>query len=444
MKIAVFGLGYIGNVTAACFAKLGHEVIGVDVVNSKIDSINEGKGAIKEKGLDSMIYSAVKRNKLIATKDTKYAVLNTDIAFVCVGTPSKRNGDIDLDILKSACKEIGESLKEKPEEYTVVIRSTMLPGSLDIVREIIEKYSSKKIGFDIELVANPEFLREGTAIKDFFEPPFVIVGADKKEVGRRILRLYEGVGGKKIIVKPELAQMIKYANNSFHALKITFANEIGAVCKSLGVDSRKLMQLFCEDDQLNISKYYLKPGFAYGGSCLPKDVAALRHNGRKQGLELPLIDSIIDSNISQIIRAIKIIEATGKKNIGILGITFKADTDDIRSNPILLVINKLINKKYNVKIYDSLINSENISSITRSYRKEVDDLINHYNLKEKITDISKLFTDIDGLLKQEVIVISNRDEKLREYLKRLSDKQIVIDLQNIFNKNDTPAKYISL
>ena len=443
MKVSIFGLGYVGVVCAACFAKLGHKITGVDVIDYKIDAINKGKAPLEEKGLNNLLKEQVYLNRLSATKNVKDAILNTDISFICVGTPPKKNGDLDLSILKTVCEEIGVVLKEK-NYHIIVIRSTMFPGSFEILKNILEKCSGKKQGRDFDLLTNPEFLREGSAIKDFFNPPYIIVGTDNKSAGKIVLNSYSKIKTKKFLVKPDLAQMIKYANNSWHALKVTFANEIASICKEKNINSKKLMGLFCEDYQLNISPYYLTPGFAYGGSCLSKDTAALKNISQKLNLKTPVIDSISKSNMEQINRAIKLIVSKGKKKIGILGLTFKPNTDDIRGNPILFVINYLLNQKYNLKVFDSLIDASNIKKINNSYRKEIFDLINRENLKDKIEDISRLFSDLDDALNQDVIIISNRDKSLKKYLINLPKEKIIIDLQNTFNQSDFTAKYETL
>ena len=443
MKISVFGLGYVGSVTAACFAKIGHEVIGVDIVDYKIDAINKGKAPVEEQNLSQLIADQVKKKRLFALKETEKAIKESEISFICVGTPPKRNGDIDLSALKRVCEQIGNALKNK-KQHLIVFRSTLFPGSIKVLQSVLEISSGKKAGKDFSIAYNPEFLREGSAIKDFFAPPFIIVGSENKEVCKKVLSCYKGIKSKKILVKPELAQMLKYASNSWHALKVSFANEIGSICKNLGINGKKLMGVFSEDNQLNISPCYLKPGFAYGGSCLPKDLSALKINAKKLKINTSLIDSISESNLEHINRAVKLIELTGKKKVGILGLTFKADTDDIRGNPILLVINRLLNKKLEIKIFDKLISKTNIKRINKSYRKEIFDLISRENLKEKVNSLSNLFTTLDSVLKQDIIIISNRDESLKEHLKKLSSKQIIIDLQNIFDKEDSEAKYISL
>jgi len=440
MNISVFGLGYVGMVSSACLAKIGHNVIGVDIIDYKIESLNNGISHIAEKGLNELVSEQVSKKKLSATKNAEEAILKTDITFVCVGTPPKENGDMDFSAIEKSCSEIGRALRKK-KSHIIVIRSTMFPGSFERVKDIIEKNSGKKYGKDFHLATNPEFLREGTAIKDFFNPPYIIIGSEDKQTGEKVMEVYGAIKTKRFIVNPNIAQMIKYASNSFHALKVSFANEIGAVCNKMNIDSKDLMSLFCEDNQLNISSYYLKPGFAYGGSCLPKDLAALKNSAAKLGIDCPVLNSISKSNLKHIERAVELIKSTGKKKIGILGLAFKPDTDDIRGNPILFVINKLLDAGYEIKIFDRIINESDIEAINESYRKEVYDLVNMENLKEKVGSISSLFSDRDSVLKQDIILISNRDPSLKDCLKSLSKNQIFIDLQNIYNKNDTNAEY---
>jgi len=443
MRISIFGLGYIGAVCIGGFAELGHSIIGVDVIQHKIDAINGGEAPLKEKGLNELIYRGVKRGLVSATNNTEKAVLNSDISFICVGTPPKKNGEIDLSFLKKVCQEIGAALKKK-KQHLIVIRSTMLPGSLEILKKIIEENSGKIEGKDFNITTNPEFLREGSAIKDFFNPPYIVVGAYNFEIGKKVLAVYGNIKTKKFVVKPELAQMIKYTNNSWHAIKVSFANEIGILCKAQNIDSKKLMELFCEDTQLNLSSYYLKPGFAYGGSCLPKDIAAIQQRAKKMKISIPLINAASKSNLEQINRAVDLIKATKKKKIGILGITFKADTDDIRGNPVLLVINRLINQGYEVKIYDTIVSKINLNTISKSYRKEVFDLISKEDLKENVNEIKSLFTTAESILNQEVIIISNRDESNQKLLKGINDKKIIVDLQGILNKSIIKARVVSL
>jgi GDP-mannose 6-dehydrogenase len=440
MKISVFGLGYVGTVTAACFAKLGHKVVGVDIVKYKIDSINNGNSPIKEKGLDQLVKTQVKQGALFATENLKEAVLNTEISFICVGTPPLKSGDMNISILKKVCREIGASLKEK-KYHLIVIRSTIFPGSLEVLKQIFEEASGKICEKDFDIVVNPEFLREGSAIRDFLNPPYILVGSERISACRAAMNSYKGIKARKFIVRTGAAQMIKYVNNTWHAIKVTFANEVGAICKKKNIDSKKLMKLFCEDKDLNLSSYYLMPGFAFGGSCLPKDASALMKNSESLGIKIPLINAIMESNREHVTRALDLIKSKGKKNIGFLGLTFKPDTDDIRGNPILAVINKLIDEKYSIKIFDRLIDKSNIKLLDKSYRKEIFDLLMREDLKTKIQGISNLFSDLESVLKQDIIVISNRDLILKGYLKSLPKGKIIIDLQNLFSDPSFKADY---
>ena len=308
MKISVFGLGYVGCVTAACFARK-HDVIGVDIVKEKVDAINKGFAQIKEKNLDNLIKKAVKKKKLSATTNARKAILNSDISFLCIGTPSKKDGSINLDYLIKVCKEIGKILREK-KHHIIIIRSTIFPGSSKKLAKIIEKASGKKEGKDFDIAINPEFMREGAAIEDFFAPSFIVIGTKNKKVSKIIKKIYSSVSVKArvFIVDIGVAEMIKYVNNSFHALKVTFTNEIASVCKQLEIDSKKIMEIFCSDKKLNLSSYYMKPGFAYGGSCLPKDLLALKKEAWNLKIKTPVLDVIAKSNFEQINRAIKLIK----------------------------------------------------------------------------------------------------------------------------------------
>jgi len=427
MNISIFGLGYVGVCSAACFAKMGHNVIGIDITKYKIDCINRGKSPVYEKGIDKLVKTQVKSGRLKATSNIKEAIMSSDISFICVGTPPKKNGDADISTLKKVLKDIVKITKDKPN-HIIVIRSTIFPGTLKLLKNIIK---------DSKVAVNPEFLREGTAIEDFFNPPFILIGSDNLSIATIILSIYSKFDADKFIVSPNTAQMIKYTSNSFHALKISFTNEISSICKRLNIDSKQVMQLFCEDKQLNISSYYLKPGFSYGGSCLPKDLAALNNNVKRLNIKCPIINSISKSNNNQIERAVKLIESIKSKSIGIIGLAFKADTDDVRGNPVILVINKLANKGYNIKIFDK--DTNNIKSICESYRKEIFDLVNKSNMKNNIKDISTLFSDIKSTLKQDIIIISKRDRSLIKYISKLKSNQYLIDLQNIFGDLETKA-----
>lgn len=421
---------------------MGHKVIGVDIIDYKVSSINQGIAPIEEKGLQEIIHHQVwKKKSIYATKNVQEAINNTELSFVCVGTPPKPNGDMDFTAIEKTCFSIGEAIRNK-KEHIIVIRSTMFPGSFERVKEILEESSGKKCGKDFYLLTNPEFLREGTAINDFFNPPMIIIGSEKEDkLAKKVLAIFEDIDCKKWIVSPNLAQILKYANNSWHALKVCFANEMGSICNKTNINSKLLMELFCDDTQLNISSYYMMPGFAYGGSCLPKDLAMLKNNAKKRNIDCPILNSISKSNLAHIQRAIDAIKFIGNKKIGILGISFKAGTDDIRGNPILLVINRLISAGYNIKIFDPIVGKENSSAINLSYRDEIFDLICMENLKEKVNDIDKLFSKESEVLKQDVIIIANRDKSFVECLKALPKNKIVLDLQNIYSKDDTSADY---
>jgi len=440
MKISIFGLGYVGVVSAACFAELGNEVIGVDISDYKVDTVNNKESPIAEQGLSELIAKQVEQGRLIATKDYKKAVLETDVSFICVGTPPKDSGDLDLSILERVCSQIGSVLQEK-ENHIIVIRSTIFPGSFEKLKKILEESSGKIYGKNFNLITNPEFLREGTAVKDFFEPPVIVIGSENEIIAQKVLEFYKDISSQKFIVEPSVAQMIKYVSNSFHALKISFTNEISRICKKLNINDKKLMEIFCADSQLNISPYYMKPGFAYGGSCLPKDTVALKNNAQKLGVQIPIIDSIEESNFEHINEAIKLIKSQNKKRIGFLGIAFKKNTDDIRGNPLLLVINTLLNEGFNIKIWDKIVKKENISRLNKSYRKEIFDLVIRRDLKQKIEDLSSLITDKEETLNQDVIIISTRDKSLKQELQNLSSEKIIIDLQNLFEPKDFSAKY---
>ena len=438
MQISVFGLGYVGIVTSACLAKMGHKITGVDIIDYKLKTINEGSCPIEEKNLPQLMHQQWMKGRITATKNVKEAITNTDISFVCVGTPPLANGDMDFSAIEKTCIAIGEALKLKLKPHVVVIRSTMFPGSFEKVKEIIEKTSGKKCN----LLTNPEFLREGTAIEDFFNPSTIIIGAEKdnQKTAKEVLKLFKAIDTNKWIVSVNIAQMIKYINNSWHANKVCFANEIGAICNSMELDSKQIMNLFF-DEELNLSPYYMSPGFAYGGSCLPKDLAMLKNNAKKRNVDCPLLNSISKSNLAHIERAINLIDSLGKKKIGILGISFKANTNDLRGNPILYVINRLVSDGYNVKLFDPILGKEDANLINQSYRNEIFDLINMENLKDKVNDIAKLFTTEKELLKQDVIIVANRDKSYKKCLSKLSSKQIFIDLQNIYTAKDTKAVY---
>jgi GDP-mannose 6-dehydrogenase len=353
----------VGAVSAGCLANDGHEVVGVDPVSTKVDLINRGQSPIVEKDVGEIIAATVHAGRLRATSDPIEAVRDTQLSFVCVGTPSQPNGNLDLRYIRRICEQIGEGLKNKEAYHTVVIRSTILPGTMrKIVIPTLEEFSGKKATVDFGVCNNPEFLREGSAVKDFRCPPMTVIGEVDQASGNALASLYKHIEAPLIRTDLESAEMVKYVNNSWHALKIGFANEIGNVCKSLGIDAHEVMKVFCQDRKLNISPAYLLPGFAFGGSCLPKDLRALSYQAKTHDLSLPILTSILPSNEMQIARGLQFIVERGHTRVGILGFSFKAATDDLRESPLIEVIERLIGKGYDLRIYDKNVNLARASS----------------------------------------------------------------------------------
>jgi GDP-mannose 6-dehydrogenase len=432
MRISVFGLGYVGCVSAACFAKQGHEVVGVDVNQTKIDIINGGKSPIVEEGIAELIGEMVATNRLRATTDTNEAVRETDISLVCVGTPSNPNGSLDLKYVKSVCKEIGAALELKNSKHVVVIRSTMLPGTIEgVVIPALEVYSGKKNGRDFGVCINPEFLREGSSIKDFYSPPFTLIGADDEAVAAQVKRLYSGINAPVFVTPINAAEMVKYSCNCFHALKVSFANEIGNICKGLNIDSHIVMDVFSADTKLNLSPYYLKSGFAFGGSCLPKDLRAMTYKAKELDVETPVLSSIIESNRKQIQHAVEMVFATGKKKIGVLGFSFKAGTDDLRESPMVTLIETLIGKGMQLSIYDRDVSLARLFGANKEY------------IEREIPHISQLMrASIDDvLIEADVLIIGNKNDEFRAIESKLRGDQTVIDLVRIFGERVSGGQY---
>lgn len=425
MKISIFGLGYVGTVSAGCLATDGHSVIGVDPNKTKVDLINQGVSPIVEKDIGEMIAAAAKNNVLRATLDVRDAVINSDISMVCVGTPSQLNGNLDLSHVRKVCEQIGAALKEKSAFHVVVARSTMLPGSMrTVVIPALESYSGKKAGVDFGVCNNPEFLREGTAVFDYYNPPKTVIGETDSKAGELLMQLYEKMTAPLIRTEVETAEMAKYADNTWHAVKVAFANEIGNLCKAEGIDGHKVMEIFCQDTKLNLSPYYMKPGFAFGGSCLPKDVRALMYKGKSLDMDLPLINAILPSNQRQIEKGIKMIVEKGNKKIGILGFSFKAGTDDLRESPLVEVIEFLIGKGYELKLYDKNVNLAALTGANQDY------ILNH------IPHISRLMaSSMDEVLNfAQTIVIGNGAAEFRSVPDEIKPEQVVVDLVRIVPK----------
>jgi GDP-mannose 6-dehydrogenase len=436
MKISVMGLGYVGAVSAACLAKQGHEVIGVDPQRTKVDLINEGRTPIIERDLGETIAAEVGAGRLRATSDVAAAVRHTDLVFVCVGTPSLPNGGIDLKYMRRVCEEIGQALRGHAGAPTIVIRSTMLPGTMrDVVIPTLEASSGKRAGAEFGVCINPEFLRESTAVHDYFNPPKTVIGELNRASGELLASLYAHVSAPLIRTDVETAEMVKYADNCWHAVKVGFANEIGNVCKALDVDSHRVMEIFCQDTKLNLSPYYLKPGFAFGGSCLPKDLRALLHKAKTLDVAMPILESVLPSNALQIDRAVRaVIDAAAKtrgRKIGVLGFSFKAGTDDLRESPVVELTERLIGKGYELRIYDRNVSLASIHGANRDY------ILNH------IPHISRLMVDSIGEVLDHAgtIVIGNADPDFREVPKLLADGQTVIDLVRIADSRSVSGVY---
>ena len=431
-KISIFGLGYVGAVSAACFANEGHNVIGVDTNKTKVDIINSGRSPIIERDLESMIAKAVKSGKLRATDDSKDALLNSDISLICVGTPSNNNGSLDLKYIKRVSREIGLILKEKNEYHIVVARSTMLPGTIEnTIIPILEETAGKKAGIDFGIAINPEFLRESTAVHDFYNPPKTVIGALKSKDADIIAKLYKDIRAPLIKTSIKIAEMVKYVDNSFHALKVTFGNEIGNICKALNIDSHAVMNIFCQDTKLNLSPYYFKPGFAFGGSCLPKDVRALTYKAKNLDVDIPVINAIFPSNNQQIKNALHRVIALGKKKIGVLGFAFKAGTDDLRESPIVELIEILLGKGYSIKIYDRNVTLAKLYGANKEF------------IEKRIPHIAELMVeDINNILDySEILIFGNKSAEFVDILPKLKPEQYVIDLVRISEKVETKANY---
>jgi GDP-mannose 6-dehydrogenase len=432
MNISIFGLGYVGAVSAGCLSKDGHRVIGVDPNQTKVKLINEGTSPIVEKDIGEIIAAGVREGRLSATTSVAEAVLNTEISLVCVGTPSQLNGSLDLTYVRRVCEEIGAAIAAKREFHVVVARSTMLPGTMrDVVIPTLESSSGKKAGVDFGVCNNPEFLREGTAVYDYYQPPKTVIGETDGRSGDILATLYAKMDAPLIRTDVATAEMVKYTDNVWHALKVGFANEIGNICKSLNIDGHRVMDIFCHDHKLNLSSYYLKPGFAFGGSCLPKDVRALTYKARTLDVETPILNSILPGNQLQVQRGIKMVTEHGKRRVGILGFSFKAGTDDLRESPVVDVIEALIGKGYDLKLYDQNVTLASITGSNRDY------ILNH------IPHISRLMvSDISEVLAHsEVIVIGNGSAEFRDIMGRTRPDQVVIDLVRIGAGRSEPGRY---
>lgn len=432
MKVSIFGLGYVGTVCAGCLAREGHEIVGVEPVRTKVQLVNSGKSPIIETEIEEIIADAVKSGRLRATDDSVQAILDTDLSFVCVGTPSQINGNLDLTHVRQVCEQLGQGLKDKTARHTVVIRSTILPGTMRrMVIPVLEESSGKKAGKDFGVCNNPEFLREGSAVMDFAFPSKTVIGELDGPSGEAVVALYAKLNAPLIRTDIETAEMIKYIDNSWHALKIGFANEIGNLCKSFSIDAHKAMEIFCQDKKLNISSAYLKPGFAFGGSCLPKDLRALAYSAKLHDLELPILNAILPSNELQVARGLQLIMVKGRKRVGILGFSFKEGTDDLRESPMIEIIERLTGKGYDVRIYDKNVQVARLVGANRDF------------ILNRIPHISRLMVDnIDAVLEHaETIVIGNKSAEFESVPQRLHTSQCLVDFVRISNYTSNNGGY---
>jgi GDP-mannose 6-dehydrogenase len=436
MKVSVFGLGYVGCVSAACLAARGHQVIGVDVSPVKVDLVSRGQAPVIEERIGELTAEVVRDGALRATTDTAEAIATTDISLVCVGTPSAANGSLSTVYLERVCEQIGGALAAKPTRHTVVFRSTMLPGTcLSLLVPILEKSSGKTAGVDFGVAVNPEFLREGSSIKDFFDPPKTVIGETDALTGDAVASLYEGLPGEVFRVPIPVAEMIKYADNSYHAVKIAFANEIGSVCRALGVDSTEVIDVFLADRKLNVSPAYLRPGFAFGGSCLPKDLRGLVYAAGRADVSVPLLSHVLVSNEDHLRRAVDLVIATGKRRIGLFGLSFKPGTDDLRESPLVELAERLLGKGFDLRIYDQNVSLSHLVGANREY------------VESRLPHLSALLTSdaTEVLAHAEVCVIGCTDEHVRAAVEAAGERPVVdlVRLPDAAERRGQPI-YISL
>jgi len=419
LSVSIFGLGYVGSVSAACFASMGHKVIGVDVSRAKVEMMDSGRTPIIEARMSEMVAEAHKAGLLRATTDAMAAVLNSEVSFVCVGTPSLKNGKLDLSHIEHVAREIGAAVRQKKSPHVFVLRSTVLAGTTEtVVLPSLERESGKKCGQDFTVCYNPEFMREGSAVADFLNPPYTILGASDTQHLAPLRELYKSTPGTLYETTIPVAEMVKYFSNCYHALKVGFVNEMGTMCKHLGVDAHAVTKIFTSDTKLNISSAYLFPGFAFGGSCLPKDLRAITYKAKELDLKLPLLESLMPSNAAHVDRAVEMVMSTGKKKIAQLGLSFKAGTDDLRESPQVQLIKRLMGEGLEVKVWDEDVSMGRLAGANRQYIEEV---IPHIG--------SVLSADLESVLRTaEVVILGNKSASKDRLAKYLRPEQIVIDL----------------
>lgn len=420
--VSIFGLGYVGSVVAACLAEAGHKAIGIDANPAKIALIADGRSPVVENGLEELVRRGVKNGRIRATKDAAQAVLDSSISMICVGTPSDHSGGPDLSYVVRVSEEMGDALRSKEEYHVIAVRSTVLPGTTEeVVIPLLERRSGKKAKRDFGICFNPEFLREGSSIEDFYDPPYTVIGSDDERAASALAELYSMLAAPVVVVPFKVAEMLKYANNAFHALKVCFANEIGNLCRKQNIDSHQVMNIVCMDKKLNLSSYYLKPGFAFGGSCLPKDLRGLLHRSRHLDLPSPLLEAILPSNSQQVEIACQMIERMGRRRVGICGFSFKAGTDDLRESPVVKLIEFLIGKGYPLKVYDENVSLGSVVGANRAY------------IQQTVPHIGCLMADsLDAVMEwSDVIIIGTHSHRVESALVKLNPNQAVLDLVRI-------------
>jgi GDP-mannose 6-dehydrogenase len=416
MNISIFGLGYVGCVSVGCLSKMRHNVIGVDINEEKVSMINNGKATIIEKDIDNLINDGWQKKRISATTDAIEAVINSEISFISVGTPSSESGELNLEYVYEVANQISYGLRQKNENHIIAVRSTVKPGTCEKIKKVIDENIGENSS-NYSVVSNPEFLREGSAVYDYFNPPLTIIGVTEEYARQKLINLYKDLPCEIYTPNIREAEIMKYINNSFHALKISFANEIGNICKAMDINGIEVMKLLTEDKKLNISPYYLKPGFAYGGSCLPKDLMGLQTLAKSNNLQTPLLDSISKANHIQKERLISLIESLKLKNIGIIGIAFKDGTDDLRNSPILYVIQKLLDRGFKIMIYDETVSMKKITGVNKFY------------IKENYPQIFNLFTDSkESLISNNNVIIINTDDIDIIKLNEANNKIHIVDL----------------
>lgn len=431
-SVSVFGLGYVGCVSAACLASRGYRVVGVDVNPAKMESLRQGRCPVVEDDIGELTAEVVAAGNLVVTADARAAVLDSDVSLVCVGTPSGAGGALSTRYLEEVTAQIGAALREKDGWHVVVYRSTMVPGTCEkLLIPLLEKQSGKRAGVDFGVCVNPEFLREGTSVRDFLDPPKTVVGGTDSASCAAVLALYDGLPGPSFAVPIKVAEMTKYVDNSFHAVKIGFANEVGSICAALGLDSYAVMDIFLSDTKLNISPAYLRPGFAFGGSCLPKDLRALTHTARSNDVDTPLLANVLVSNEVQLRHAVDLVIADGRRKVGIFGLSFKPGTDDLRESPMLELAERLIGKGFDVRIYDANVILSRLIGANRSY------------IDERLPHIGELLIDsVDAVVEHgEVLIVASRAPEIVDALGQAGDDRLIVDLVRLPNAGqlrDTP------